>query len=126
MWQRHGTVLQQPSGHGGQICGRALAGYQKVHLLACLKHFPGLGKGKEDTHKGQVIVSADRETLLREDGLPFRLALEKYPEPWFGVMVTHVRYPALDPDYPASLSPKSWGICSGASSISPGLCSPMT
>ena len=87
----------------------ALAGYQKVHLLACLKHFPGLGKGKEDTHKGQVIVSADRETLLREDGLPFRLALEKYPEPWFGVMVTHVRYPALDPDYPASLSPKIMG-----------------
>lgn len=88
---------------------RALDGYQQVHLMACVKHFPGLGKGQEDTHKGRVTVSASRETLEREDLLPFREALEKFPEPRFAMMVTHVDYPALDPDWPASLSRKVMG-----------------
>ena len=83
---------------------QALAGYGKVPLMACLKHFPGLGKGEEDTHKGRVTVSASRDTLEREDMLPFRQALERFPEPRFAIMVTHVEYPALDPDWPASLS----------------------
>lgn len=88
---------------------QALAGYQEVHLMACLKHFPGLGKGQEDTHKGRVTVSASRETLEREDLLPFRRALEKYPDPRFAIMVTHVDYPALDPEWPASLSQSIMG-----------------
>lgn len=77
--------------------------------MACVKHFPGLGKGQEDTHKGRVTVSASRETLEREDLLPFREALEKFPESRFAMMVTHVDYPALDPDWPASLSRKVMG-----------------
>lgn len=88
---------------------QALAGYQDVHLMACLKHFPGLGKGQEDTHKGRVTVSASRETLEREDLPPFRRALEKYPNPRFAVMVTHVDYPVLDPKWPASLSQNIMG-----------------
>lgn len=82
----------------------ALAGYRKAHLLACLKHFPGLGKGKADTHVDEVIVDIDRDTLLREDVKPFQDAMAQFPQETFAVMVTHVRYPALDAENPASLS----------------------
>lgn len=82
----------------------ALQGYQKAHLLATLKHFPGLGKGKADTHVDEVVVDAAKDTLLREDVKPFQDAMEQFPTEAFAIMVTHVRYPSLDPDHPASLS----------------------
>lgn len=82
----------------------ALTGYRKAHLLATLKHFPGLGKGQADTHVDEVVVDADRDTLLREDVKPFQDAMGQFPTEAFAIMVTHVRYPALDPDHPASLS----------------------
>lgn len=82
----------------------ALRGYQKAHLLATLKHFPGLGKEQADTHVDEVVVDADRDTLLREDVKPFQDAMDKFPPEAFAIMVTHVRYPAFDRDNPASLS----------------------
>ena len=60
---------------------RALDGYQQVHLMACVKRFPGLGKGQEDTHKGRVTVSASQEKPGQEDLFAFREALEKFRSP---------------------------------------------
>ncbi len=82
----------------------ALTGYRKAHLLATLKHFPGLGKGQADTHQDEVVVDASQEQLLREDVKPFQDAMEKFPPQVFAIMVTHVRYPAFDRAHPASLS----------------------
>lgn len=82
----------------------SLNGYRTAHLLATLKHFPGLGKGQADTHVDEVVVDADRDTLLREDVKPFQEAMGQFPPEAFAVMVTHVRYPAFDKENPASLS----------------------
>jgi beta-N-acetylhexosaminidase len=76
-----------------------------------LKHFPGLGKGKADTHLDTVVVDADKDTLEAEDLVPFRAMITQNGTPdsvdpnRFFVMVSHITYTALDENLPASLSP---------------------
>ena len=82
----------------------AVAGYADENMLCALKHFPGLGKGEEDTHLQTVVVNADRETLEKEDLVPFRAMIEEAKPEQFFVMTSHIIYPALDGERPASLS----------------------
>lgn len=46
----------------------ALTGYGKAHLLATVKHFPGLGKGQEDTHQDEVAVEASQSGTTAPGG----------------------------------------------------------
>lgn len=88
-----------------EFVGEAAKGYEQEHLIYCLKHFPGLGKGTVDTHNGTSVISASRTELLEEDLLPFRTLIgEKDPKDYF-VLVSHAIYPALDAEHPASISP---------------------
>src|SRR2546428_529931 len=65
------------------------------------KHFPGHGRSSVDSHLALTDVDASIDELERWDLVPFRAALgARYP----AVMVAHVRYRALDPALPASLS----------------------
>ena len=82
----------------------AVQGYAEEGMLCSLKHFPGLGKGKSDTHLGTVIVEADRKTLDTEDLVPFRAAMGNDAAKRLFVMVSHITYTALDGENPASLS----------------------
>ena len=89
----------------------ALEGHADAGLLACLKHFPGLGRGESDTHEDTVTVHADRAALEASDLVPFREMVSKRnaahcakeKSGWL-VMATHTMYPALDAERPASLS----------------------
>ena len=92
----------------------ALEGHADAGLLACLKHFPGLGRGESDTHEDTVTVHADRAALEEGDLVPFREMIAKRnatkgakgakeKSGWL-VMATHTMYPALDAERPASLS----------------------
>lgn len=84
----------------------AAGGYEQEKMLYSLKHFPGIGKGKIDSHVDAYRIPVDNETLHREDLLPFQtLIREKNPDNFF-VLVSHLTYPALDETYPASLSKK--------------------
>ena len=65
------------------------------------KHFPGHGDAGQDSHTKLVEIAADRETLERRDLVPFRAAFVAGATM---VMTAHVRYPALDPDAPATIS----------------------
>lgn len=88
-----------------EFVGEAAKGYEQEHLIYCLKHFPGLGKGTVDTHLDASVINASRTELLEEDLLPFRTLIEeKDPKDYF-VMVSHAIYPALDGEHPASISP---------------------
>lgn len=71
-------------------------------LIPVAKHFPGHGRTALDSHATLPEVPVSRETLEREELLPFHRALAAGCP---AVMVAHVRYPALDPAWPASLSP---------------------
>lgn len=81
-------------------------GYEDNNLLYCLKHFPGIGKGKVDTHVDAYSVLADDETLRTEDLAPFKSAIEQLSPDKYFIMVSHLTYPAFDENAPASLSPK--------------------
>jgi beta-N-acetylhexosaminidase len=75
-------------------------------LIPVAKHFPGHGRTPLDSHVALPDVGATLEDLERADLLPFRAALEAGCP---AVMVAHVRYRALDPARPASLSPEVIG-----------------
>ena len=65
------------------------------------KHFPGHGRTSLDSHVALPDVDATMDDLERGDLVPFRAALAAGCP---AVMVAHVRYRALDPALPASLS----------------------
>ena len=83
--------------------GRSLIqGLHDNHVVACGKHFPGHGDTDLDTHLGRVECHHDRETLISQDIYPYRKLAEE--DILHMVMLSHVHYPQIDPDHPASLS----------------------
>jgi beta-N-acetylhexosaminidase len=71
-------------------------------LVPVAKHFPGHGRTALDSHLTLPDVGATLADLERADLRPFRAALAAGCPT---VLVAHVRYRALDPALPASLSP---------------------
>ena len=68
-------------------------------VVSCLKHFPGHGSAKGDTHLGLVDVTATWKSLELK---PYRALSQKAPM----IMTAHVVNRQLDPSgLPASLSP---------------------
>ena len=84
----------------------ATKGYQQENIIYSLKHFPGIGKGKVDSHIDSSSIDVAKEILMTEDILPFKTIIdENEPNDYF-ILVSHLKYPALDEEYPASLSSK--------------------
>jgi len=82
---------------GQAICEGLLA----EAVLPVIKHLPGHGRARVDSHKALPVVDTSLETLRETDFAPFRsLALL----PW--AMTAHVVYTAIDPDRPATVSPE--------------------
>ena len=72
-------------------------------VLPVMKHIPGHGRAEVDSHHELPVVTADRAALER-DFAPFR-ALAGLPM----AMTAHVVFTALDPDRPATTSPRVIG-----------------
>lgn len=80
-----------------------LAGLQAEAVLGCGKHFPGHGDTREDSHLTLPVVEKSRKELLACELRPFARAVQA------GIpmlMTAHVLYPALDSEWPATLSEK--------------------
>lgn len=71
-------------------------------VMACAKHFPGHGDTAADSHHELPHLAHDRARLDAVELPPFRAAIEAGVD---SVMTAHVRFDALDPDVPATLSP---------------------
>jgi beta-N-acetylhexosaminidase len=72
-------------------------------LLPVAKHFPGHGRASADSHlELPEIDDVSADDLDSGDLVPFRAALGAACP---AVLIAHVRYRALDPALPASLSP---------------------
>ena len=69
-------------------------------ILPVVKHIPGHGRARADSHHELPTVTAPRDILENTDFFPFR-GLAQFPL----AMTAHVIYTALDPDRPATLSP---------------------
>ena len=80
---------------GRAVCEGLLAG----GVLPVLKHIPGHGRARVDSHYACPVVESGHQELSRADFAPFR-ALAAMP--W--AMTAHIVYRALDPAAPATLS----------------------
>lgn len=76
----------------------------KYHFLPCAKHYPGQGGMTMDTHMADDYLNVTEQELLNFDLVPYLHLMEKGLLP--AIMSTHMIYPQIDPDYPASLSKK--------------------
>jgi len=75
---------------------------QAEGVMACAKHFPGLGRTTHDVHREAVSVDTPADQLKELDLHPFRAAIAGGVA---SVMSAHVSYPALDSSrMPATLS----------------------
>jgi beta-N-acetylhexosaminidase len=74
---------------------------QENGIAATAKHFPGIGRTTVDSHADLPYLDVERTVLDATDLFPFRAAIGGGVE---AVMLSHVVYQDLDPQWPASLS----------------------
>jgi beta-N-acetylhexosaminidase len=80
-------------------CGDAfLRGLRQHNILACGKHFPGVGGAQGGSDSKLPIVGKSMAQLWREDLVPFRQLLPQLPM----VLVSQATYKAYDYDLPCS------------------------
>jgi beta-N-acetylhexosaminidase len=81
----------------------ALQGMNDAGILACGKHFPGLGSAKLDSHDTLPTISKSKKNLTTHDLLPFQKLIARIPL----LMTAHAFYPALETEkIPATFSKK--------------------
>ncbi|MFU8875163.1 glycoside hydrolase family 3 protein [Micromonospora sp. SL4-19] len=81
-------------------------GLQAGGVAACAKHFPGHGDTRVDSHHDLPLIAGDRARLAAVELAPFRAAVAAGVQ---AVMTGHLLVPALDPELPATLSPRILG-----------------
>lgn len=86
----------------GACAAAFIRGCAEGGAAATLKHFPGHGTTKADSHAELPTLEFDRATWEQAEGRAFRAALAARPA---AVMMGHLQWPALDPEWPCSLSP---------------------
>lgn len=79
--------------------GAFLKGLQSVGVLGSLKHFPGQGNARNDTHLASCEIDLSDEELSDRELVPFKALAPSAPM----VMLSHCIFPAWD-HAPASLS----------------------
>ncbi|WP_089104917.1 glycoside hydrolase family 3 N-terminal domain-containing protein [Streptomyces hyaluromycini] len=80
-----------------------IAATEARSIASCAKHFPGHGGTVTDSHHETAV---DPRPYAELDLAPFRAAIDAGVPM---VMSAHVVFPALDPDRPATLSPRILG-----------------
>ena len=80
----------------------AVRGLQDQGVAATLKHFPGHGDTRLDSHRGLPTVDRDRARLFDIDLRPFAEGIQAGVKM---VMTAHIVFSALDSGRPATLSP---------------------
>jgi beta-N-acetylhexosaminidase len=90
------------------ILGEAvITGLQTKGVISVAKHFPGLGPATLDPHEDLPTIGVDAREMEEIHLVPFKAAIDKGVS---AIMTSHALYPALDPDFPATLSHT---ICTG-------------
>ena len=76
---------------------------QSNNIIAVAKHFPGIGRTVLDSHMDLPMLDDDLSAFERMDLIPFDAGIQHGVS---GVMLSHIFYKNLDPQWPASLSDK--------------------
>ena len=78
-------------------------GLEQGGVIPVVKHFPGHGDTSTDSHVDLPVVDKTAEELEEFELIPFQEAIDEGAP---CVMVAHILMTQIDPDLPASLSPK--------------------
>jgi beta-N-acetylhexosaminidase len=81
----------------------ALKAYRETGILCTLKHFPGHGDTKSDSHHALPTVSKSLAELNACELLPFKALQNEAPL----IMTAHLLVPAIDPNSPITFSKKA-------------------
>ena len=87
---------------GLSVCRHFLA----TGMVPVIKHMPGHGRGKVDSHKDLPCVSNSILELQKADFDPFRIVSESDVGASVWGMAAHIVYDQIDPNHPASVSSK--------------------
>ncbi|HEX9463897.1 MAG TPA: beta-N-acetylhexosaminidase [Alphaproteobacteria bacterium] len=85
----------------GKMAHACAIGLLEGGVIPVVKHIPGHGRARADSHAELPVVGEDLAALDRSDFVPFRTLAHL---PW--AMTAHVLYSAIDPERPATTSPK--------------------
>ncbi|GAC1359378.1 MAG: beta-N-acetylhexosaminidase [Ktedonobacteraceae bacterium] len=88
------------------FAGAYMRTMQKEGVIACVKHFPGLGAAESDAHTGLPIVRRTKAQIYAVELGPFKSFVQSrdsLDHPGM-IMSTDVLMPAIDPSLPAELS----------------------
>ena len=77
-----------------------MEGSEAEGVACCVKHFPGHGDTHVDSHRDLPTVNKGLAELEDFEFKPFRLAGNRAA----AIMTAHIVYPALDPEFPATMS----------------------
>jgi beta-N-acetylhexosaminidase len=82
--------------------GRVVIEHLQIEgTMAVAKHFPGIGRTVLDSHVELPDLDIDVDTMEGFDLIPFKTAISHSVA---GIMLSHIRYTGIDPEWPASLS----------------------
>lgn len=88
--------------HVAHLGVATIRGFQEAGIVACAKHFPGHGDTSVDSHLALPTVPGDRARLEAIELAPFRASVAAGVG---AIMTTHILFPTLDAERPATLSP---------------------
>ena len=74
---------------------------QQNNIMAVAKHFPGIGRTILDSHLDLPVLKDDLTAIEQFDLIPFEACIQHGVS---GIMLSHIFYPKLDDQWPASLS----------------------
>lgn len=86
-----------------KLASALVRGYIKSGIIPCAKHFPGHGNTLADSHDELPVEDADIERLKSVELVPFKKVFRARLDM---VMTAHIKFPKIDPEYPATLSEK--------------------
>ena len=96
-----GRIISSDEQIAARIGIASMEGLQNGGCLSIVKHFPGHGATSADSHNVTPVVKKSLEALQDYELFPFEKAVAAGVD---GVMVAHIFYPQVDPDYIASQS----------------------
>lgn len=83
----------------GEVLGYTtvyLRGLQETGILACLKHFPGIGAGEVDSHEQMPLVKLSHDDLIAQDLAPYIELFQRHDDRVRCVMISHGGFPNID------------------------------
>jgi len=89
--------------HVSDMSIAAVSGFKKGGLIACAKHFPGVGATAVDAHHDIRTIEKSLDALLDEDLAPYKKMIAAGLD---AIMVGHAIYTGVDTEHISSVSEK--------------------